>query len=101
MTLAMENWGLGSLSQGTTLPHKASMGAQTQYFESSHSTSLKVRLNVPWVEESDAHEETRPCECPQLPQAECTLWCKQNQVILDMRWLQLALAVLSVELRQG
>lgn len=49
------------------------MEAQTQYFEPSHSTSLQVGLNVPRVKESDAHEETRPCERPQLPQAECTL----------------------------
>lgn len=43
------------------------------HFESSHSASLKIRLNVSWIQEGDAHEEARPREGPQLPQAECAL----------------------------
>jgi hypothetical protein len=82
-------------------PHKASMAAQTQYFEPSHSASLKVGLNVSRVKESDAHEETRPRERPQLPQAECTLGVQADRVMLAPGWMQLALTIPSAKNSAG
>lgn len=43
---------------------------QYGYFKSSYGTSLQIRFDVSRVQESNAHEKTRPCEGPQLPQAE-------------------------------
>lgn len=63
------SWGLHPLSLVTPLPTMPRLN----HFESSHSASLQIRLDVSWVQESDAHEETGPCEGPQLPQAECAL----------------------------
>lgn len=44
------------------------------HFESSHSASLKIRLDVSRVQVSNAHEEAGPGEGPQLSETECALW---------------------------
>lgn len=49
------------------------MVPRLSHFESSHGPGLKIRLDVSWVQESDTHEEARPGEGPQLPQAERAL----------------------------
>lgn len=63
------SWGLHPRSPVTPLPTVS----RQNHFESSHSTSLQIRLDVSWVQESDAHEKTGPREGPQLPQAERAL----------------------------
>lgn len=68
-----EMWQAGVSTHVAWSPPPPHSAPRLSHFESSHSTSLQIRLDVSRVQESDAHEEARPREGPQLPKAERAL----------------------------
>lgn len=42
----------------------------TDHLETSFSSRLEVRLDVPWIQVSDAHQKPWSCEGPELTETE-------------------------------